>query len=379
MGLHCWLAKIPMRTFAKHPLILYDVNSMYAWAMTQEIPDKVYCQLGSNYRGKIPFNRCGFVRCSVFVPDMPIPPLPYRQGKLLFPTGYLTGTWSTVELRIAVKLGVKILQHHESVYFKTQKPFVHFVETMFKFRDKGREDYNEAMSTIAKLIVNSTYGKFGMGSIREAIHINPDLAEVLHKRMRPIETPVNVPVFVEALTVETDYMLPHIAAWITALARVRLLEGLLLLPAESVYYCDTDSIVTSARLPDSIVGTKLGQFKVEEWPKKSGGGPMDNIVKAEFVGPKVYSLTGTKKGQVKAKAKGFSQFGGGSKLTPDSIAKLKEGGGLLCSRFSKCRTVIRGQFGLLKGEKHLLMKSEKRIFSKDGSSVPISIPNGPVT
>lgn len=362
-----------MSALLKNPLILYDVNSMYAWAMTQEIPDKLYCQLGPNYKGKIPLNRCGFVRCDVFVPDMPIPPLPYRQGKLLFPTGFLTGTWSTVELRQAVKMGVKILRHHESVYFKTQKPFLDYVTTMFKYRDKESPAYNEAMSTIAKLIINSTYGKFGMGSLREAIHVNPELEQVISRHMRPMEAAVSLPVFVEDLSIETDYMLPHIAAWITALARVRLLEGLLLLPALSLWYCDTDSIVTSARLPPAMVGLKLGQFKIEEWPKSCGGGLMDNIVKAEFIAPKVYSLTGTKKGQVKAKAKGFSQFGGGNRLTPDSIDKLKGGGGLLCSRFSKCRTVIRGKFGLLKGEKHLLMKSEKRIYRKDGSSVPIHI------
>jgi len=302
---------------------------------------------------------------------MPIPPLPYRHGgKLLFPVGYLTGTWSTVELKLAVTLGVKILKHHESVYFKTQKPFVDYVLSMFKFRDKTRSDYNEAMSIIAKLIVNSTYGKFGMGSLREAIHVNPDIQLVLDKGMRPIESPVSIPVFIEELSVETDYMLPHIAAWITALARVRLLEGLLLLPFESVYYCDTDSIVTSERLPKEIVGEKLGQFKIEKWKDKTN---MDNIVSANFIGPKVYSLKGTKKGQCKAKAKGFAQFGGKNKLSIDDITKLGSGGSLLCSRFSKCRTVIRGKFGLLKGTKKLLMKSEKRIFSKDGTSKPITI------
>ena len=359
-----------MRSIQKK-LILYDVNSMYAWAMTQDVPDKVYCQQGPKFPvSRIPLSRCGFVRCDVFVPDIPIPPLPYRNGKLLFPIGHLTGTWSTVELQKAVSMGCEILKHHESVYFRTQKPFVDFVLSMFKFRDKTRADYNEAMSVIAKLIINSTYGKFGMGSIREIIHVNPDLQEVIDRRMRPIESPVSIPVFIEELSVETDYMLPHIAAWITALARVRLLEGLLLLPPESLYYCDTDSIVTSARLPDSIVGEKLGQFKVERW---KNGHPMDNIVIASFVAPKVYSLKGTRKGESKAKAKGFAQFGGGNKITSDDIKALSGGGSLLCSRFSKCRTVIRGKFGLLKGTKHLLMKSEKRVFAKDGTSVPITI------
>lgn len=364
-----------MKTYSKHPLILYDVNSMYAWAMTQDIPDKVYCQLGPKFPAtRIPLNRCGFVRCEVFVPDMPIPPLPYRAGKLLFPVGHLTGTWPTVELRQAVKMGCKILKHYESVYFKTQKPFVNFVTHLFKFRDKTLPGYNEAMSTIAKLIVNSTYGKFGMGSIREAIHVNPDIKEVLAKRMRPMESPVSIPVFIEELTVETDYMLPHIAAWITALARVRLLEGLTLLPPESIFYCDTDSIVTSARLPKELIGEKLGQYKVESWKDKS---IMDNIIEAEFVAPKVYAMKGTKPGQSKAKAKGFSQFGGGAKLTTESIAKLKGGGTLLCSRFSKCRTVIRGKFGMLTNDKRLHMKESKRVFAKDGTSIPIRIERTP--
>ena len=342
-------------------LRLYDVNSMYPWAMVQPIPVKF---LGIKKKPLLStlLGVDGFVECTVDVPPgTHIPVLPYRQGgKLLFPTGTLTGTWATCELRQAVKHGATIVSATRAAYFRMGQPFDSYVKKLYAFRNKKAADWSALMDLIAKLLLNSLYGKFGSAKERELLHVRPRMEDVVEKHMTPIDSPIGVPVFSERVDVEADYMLPHIAAWITAQSRVRLHEGLASLPPESVYYCDTDSIVTSAELPPSLCGSALGQYKTE----------MEDIVEAHFVAPKVYSLIGAD-GKEKAKAKGFSAFGH-HKLTSVDIKTLASGESLPTSRFAKARTVMRGDFGLLQGEKRLHLGNDKRIFYGNHST-PINI------
>jgi len=63
-----------------------------------------------------------------------------------------------------------------------------------------------------------------------------------------------------------------------------------------VYYSDTDSVVTNVPLPDWMVGTELGQVKLEYVVKK-----------AVFLAPKVYALV-TEDGQEIIKVKGLKRW-----------------------------------------------------------------------
>ena len=70
------------------------------------------------------------------------------------------------------------------------------------------------------------------------------------------------------------------------------------------------------------------------------------------------------------KAKGFSQFARGFAGNFDA---LRRGESQKCSAFSKVRTVLRGDFGLLQRSKQLRENVDKRRFLADGSSVPLTI------
>jgi hypothetical protein len=65
-------------------------------------------------------------------------------------------------------------------------------------------------------------------------------------------------------------------------------------PNFNLYYSDTDSAVTDAPIPDSMIGTELGQMKLEH-----------TITKAVFLAPKMYGLI-TTEGQEIIKAKGLT-------------------------------------------------------------------------
>lgn len=63
------------------------------------------------------------------------------------------------------------------------------------------------------------------------------------------------------------------------MARVNLNKGMLAVGYENVYYCDTDSIMTSEDLPSNMVGKELGQWKLEH-----------NLEEGIFIAPKIYYI-----------------------------------------------------------------------------------------
>jgi hypothetical protein len=341
--------------FTASPLRCYDINSMYAWALSRHLPVDVF-HTDPNCEGE------GFVTCTVDTRHADkhakrFPCLPYRQGgKLLFPLGRFRGTWSTIELHLAELHGYTLTHKTAGLFFRLEPVFEHYVSTLYKLRDKTDPKFDETISRIAKLLLNATYGKFGTNRERELIHIRPSLSLVLERGMRPMQGPMRLPVYLEEVRCEADYVLPHLAAWVTALARVRLLEYIYACSPHRVFYCDTDSVYTTAQLTS---GTGLGEMKEE----------YSNIVRAEFVCPKVYRLTHAD-GSETVKAKGFSQFARGFAGNFDS---LRRGESQKCSAFSKVRTVLRGDFGLLQRSKQLRENVDKRRFLADGSSVPLTI------
>jgi hypothetical protein len=345
-------------TFTKEkPLRCYDVNSMYPWAMSQRLPTKLIATTS----GYLNLDCSGFVECWVDTFDVKAkaamyPVLPLRHnGKLCFPLGRFHGVWSTVELSLAKRMGYRIYKVGRTAYFKTDDVFCSYVHSLYKLRDKARPDYDETLSKIAKLLLNATYGKFGTNREREKLWVRPPLADIIERGMRPLQGPLNLPVYVEDVMCDAEYVLPHLAAWITALGRVRLLEYIYACD-EPVYYCDTDSVYTTSKLPSSTV---LGEMK-EEYA---------DIVGASFVAPKVYRLVHID-GHETSRVKGFSTFGKGF---VGSVLSLEKGESVPCSAFSKIRTVIRGDFGLITRHKRLHEGNEKRKFDANGASVPLEV------
>ena len=346
------------------PLRCYDVNSMYVWALSQPLP----CDHVKDTHKQCWSDGEGFVECEVdtsgcsgYSRNYPI--LPYRhEGKLLFPLGRFRGTWATPELRLALQHGYRLTWIGRAIWFRLSTVFKSYVETLYRLRDKGLPEYDPTLSAIAKVLGNATYGKFGTNREREKIHLAPNVQEILDKRMRPLQGPFNLPVYIEDCQSEASYILPHLAAWVTSLARVRLLNYIYQCYPWRVFYCDTDSVFTTATLP---TGKALGEMKAE----------YEDIESAAFVAPKVYRLTHSDK-HVTTRAKGFAQFGRGFASDFDTLAS---GVSVPCSAMSKLRTVLRGDFGLMIRRKHLLKEGPKRRFLSDGSSVPWVIEDGQLT
>jgi hypothetical protein len=131
------------------------------------------------------------------------------------------------------------------------------------------------MYLIAKLLMNSLYGKFGQRQISESMIKDPfpDLDKYNVKEIIDFDT--------GWCKVEEEgkgkMYLPQIAVHVTAMAQLRLYKTLeeLIDKDYKVFYCDTDSITTDYRnLPTS---TELGDWKLEK-----------RILEGYFVLPKTY-------------------------------------------------------------------------------------------
>ena len=271
------------------PARMYDVNSHYPQCMLEPMPVGPAIEMGPMNEADVYENArtmVGIVDCDVYIPETTyLPPLPKRMkeksgvlipsddpdAKIIFPAGYLSGTWDTAELLLLPRVGGKIVRSRRSVWFHAQPIFAGFIRKMFRYRDRNRADWEEAMDWIAKICMNASFGKWAMKEDRKKFVISPPSIEGL--------TPINfeADLWEQDTVVSPTYIVPQLSTHVTALARARLWEIMqgVIDKGGRVYYTDTDSVVCSGvELPTSKA---LGGLKLES-----------TITRGEFVLPKLY-------------------------------------------------------------------------------------------
>lgn len=267
-------------------LYCYDVNSLYPSVMRDhEFPGRC---LGITETPDL--NQMGFVEAEVYVPENTYLPLLWvKNPKFMFPTGRFKGVWTTDELRAARDEGVKILRIYHGIHFENAGPiFREFVTDLYNRRLTAR---TEVEKTVIKLLLNSSYGRFGIQKDKEGLDLDYGQMDVTpHFEIPTDQGPVG---FVKSKTRLKTYSHVGIAAYITAFARLKMFK-LMKECQDELYYTDTDSIFTTKKLPNS---TALGELKLEY-----------KVNEACFLLPKTY-VAGKKvamKGFDKRKIKNFT-------------------------------------------------------------------------
>ena len=347
-----------------------DVTSLYPWVNKTCLYPKGHPTFISTPGHTDIHQYFGLIQCQILPPrELYHPVLPYRHdGKLLFPLcaacveqempkrplqrtsecvhtdrqRVLTGTWCSPELSKAVELGYQVQYIYEVWHFDEtcQGLFEDYVNTWLKikqeasgwpeenmteqdkqtyidnyFQQEGiRLEYdkiekNPGLRTLAKMMLNSMWGKFGQRlnktqvkefndpqafhrfldtctlDVRHVSVINDDMVEV-HYQYQDEDIPVspNLNIFVACFT--------------TCWARLRLYAALEPLMDRVLYY-DTDSIIflQDEDQVNPVLGDYLGDFTSE----------LDNddfIVEFVSAGPKNYGYQ-TKLGHVECKVRGF--------------------------------------------------------------------------
>jgi hypothetical protein len=303
-----------------------DVNSMYPFAMLKPMPIGEFERDDTRHKAKWE-NEVGFVDATVTIPDTYLPPLPWRyRNKLIFPYGTFRGTWEASELAQIQRIGGTVQSVHCAVWTEAREIFASYVRELYKLRDKSRADYEPGRAGIAKILLNSLYGKFGSNFDRERIWISPTVEDIQDKQLRDMcDEYKNL--FVEDVFVYPEYLIPQIAARVTALARSQL-WGLMqdaLASGAKLFYCDTDSIVSTHQFK---WGNELGQIKLEKTARKG-----------HFAAPKLYRFGDTESSEY-LKAKGFSG-GFGAKLNHNDWERIIDGAEMRSQRMGKLKTWAR--------------------------------------
>lgn len=388
----------------------FDINSSYPFSMIANVPVGECIELHEptikeieSYHEK---GMIGIVECDVFIPkNCKVPPLPFRSEelkKLIFPVGYLTGTWDYAELKLLNNPLVegKILKIYKAVFWEARPVFREMIRSLFKFRDKNSKanyvngEYNTGLDFIAKLLMNSLYGKFGMNPARTAIvYCDPKLD--YPEDGWPIDGDhENCQIWEREEIADVDYINPIIAEHITARSRITLYEGMLQILAQkkNVYYCDTDSLITDGVIDES---TKLGGWKLEE---------PGILLEFESEGPKWYRFRfhkkdckfifcpGCKMVKVGKKKGGEFIYGvtkqrmkgvGGKAQTSDNYDRMKKGETVTFVRIMQHKQMFRsivknketGNYSptVIDQKKTMKSKYNKRIMDQSGHSKAIFI------
>jgi hypothetical protein len=263
----------------------YDPKGIGFWEVTVKVPKKLFC-----------------------------PPLGKKHivnggEKLIFPTGTFKGRWSIAEIEYSKTLGVEVLKYHMGVVFDNAgKIFEEYIETLYKMRLEARSRGDDATATLVKLMMNSTYGKFGQSfENKEQIVIDQGQSNI--KPHSEVETKQGKVRFgLQKKDNKHGFSNVAIAAYVTAYSRILMHKLYMEAGEDHLYYTDTDSLFTSKLFN---TGDKLGQLKLEYTCKS-----------ACFLLPKTYVNEGIEgeKFVKKLTMKGFDK----KKITHFSFEDFKE-------------------------------------------------------
>ena len=249
----------------------FDVKSMYPSVMRDNLmPDPMsaqYIENGAHYRQSYESDFAGIYHVRVHVPKGVIGLLPHHNsdGRLVFPWGTFEGWYVKEELQAAERYGATILSCSEFILYTTKLDlFTGYINDMFESRrqHEGGTLYN----MMYKLLMNSLYGKFAQKNPIDAFtgklaDYPGDMPEGM--KMDTFDMMGHDCINIPATHYEEAYgAFPCIAVYITALARIKLLNKLMQ-HRESVVYCDTDSIKYQAWDAKDEDGHELGEWEYE--------------------------------------------------------------------------------------------------------------------
>ena len=249
--------------------IVLDVNSLYPWVMyVKPLPygNGVYYE-GKYEKDKLYNLYVQKIKCMFEIKEDHLPTIQIKHDPEFVGTEYLKSSRGKDGLIMEVTLtltnvDLELFFDHYNVYnltwvhgykFKSSTTlFKDYIDKWIEVKIQATKDENEAMRTIAKLMLNSLYGKFAL---------NPQVRSKL-----PVYDPIKDKVsFVYGEYEERKPIYIPVGAFVTAYAREKTIRSCQK-EFHRFCYADTDSAhLEGLEYPKSfeIDNTKLGAWKVE--------------------------------------------------------------------------------------------------------------------
>jgi hypothetical protein len=320
-ALKAWQSKIPAQTYFKGSVHnareLYIRSAYYGGLVFLTETNKVENAITVDRNSSYPASMCEFgvpsgstyqttefqndhmaiYTVRVRAPDgLVIPILPARneRGAMRWFRGEFITTVTNRELVFAANNGYKILEIIEGIAWEeTIFPFNEIIQLCKEIRFKYAGLPEE---TLAKLMQNAIYGKFGSRRERLRVFAEHNATDEDFDGAEPYGD--DGLWYIKKEFDEEMLCKPEWSVFITAHARLSLLQNAYSAGVENVLYGDTDSLTLRAGAEAAIdIGKEYGQWKIEkEW----------DVFRA--IAPKVYSGR-LKSGKFVAAAKGLPKKG----------------------------------------------------------------------
>ena len=343
-------------------LYYYDVNSLYPYAALNAMPglDCVF-ESDINLDIKDIASLFGFYYCKVLTNNSYLGLLPLRtKNGLIMPNGEWEGWYFSEELKFAALNGYKIFVLKGYTFNKVYDIFNKYVDNFYRIKS-GTKDIVE--KSVTKSLLNNLLGRFGLDIDK------PKTSLVDYAKYNEL---LQTKIINNVIQIEDKYLITYtdkvsklicddanvdykntvlnslknkeeseqtfsdvsiaIAASVTSYARIFINKVKLdvLNKGGNIYYTDTDSVVTNIPLDNKLVGTDIGQFKLEHI-----------INKAYFISGKTYLIKDIFDNTL-IKYKGINNV----KLNIDDFITLYKGGKVTAKRSETYRNFIEGYVNL---------------------------------
>jgi hypothetical protein len=347
--------------------VVYDINSLYPFVMSSMyFPNisnlKKVSKLDVKYLYFLLAHYEGCAKVTVKHYESYFGFLPYKEnakGKLLFPVGIFTTVVNFNEIRFAIQHNKINILHCDYAVFgnRVKTPFKEFVLDHYGQRLDSKDELSKL---IHKLIPNSLYGKFAQRIKYDTEYFEQIPYELINELSKTEKFHL-VKTFSEKrndcyLITEKDkfknsfFAVPSYSSYITSVARIVLLKGLLLNEKNNIVYCDTDSIFIENNFIGSV-NNELGNYKKE------------NKTVLEIKGLKHYIFK-DENGIIRELIKGVSKNA------------IKQGNSYIIPKYFKTKEALRRSVET--GKSYQLIKVikqnyDKRIILEYGNTKPVTI------
>lgn len=285
----------------KRKVYYYDITSAYPWALTQWLPWKLLStdhdiklkwHPDSQHKDRIRLRKrlgtCGISDVDMFIPAAayatvpPVLPTRDKHGRILYATGHLSGRWTNIELKANYDHCKRIpgfwMNVNGGVTFG-KKPFAErVIRRLFeeRLRAKAMGPDGDGLSQVLKILMNACYGKLAQHPEQSTMYFGPafemrcrDIVAQDAEKPRAERSYVSHPDSDLFEHVKEEFgAFRHIAAgaYVTALARLRLRDGMILgiNQGAQLMYCDTDSLMFDRHVEGlAVERPTLGEFAEE--------------------------------------------------------------------------------------------------------------------
>ncbi len=174
------------------------------------------------------------------------------------------GAYYQPEIELLLKIGgtIKVIEGYE--YVRMGNPFVDFIRFWWDVRLQAQHDGNKGLRYVAKILMNSLYGKLGQREYGWVMKVlTPDEMRDLLDKDIVFHDYGDFSMVEEAI--RNEYVFVGIAGYVTAQARVLLYQYADTVPMASVIYMDTDSIHVLAEYEGAFKDSDaIGEMKREK-------------------------------------------------------------------------------------------------------------------